>query len=394
MEVLHALREVSFTMRSGESVALLGHNGCGKSTLLKAIAGVVRVDPSRLQTVGRIAPMIELGAGFDGELSGRENIILSCMILGLTRAEALSMMDAIIEFSELSQFIDMPVKNYSSGMYARLGFACATAVKPDILLVDEVLAVGDANFGQKCLARIHELRESGTTIVLVSHDTNLVKRFCVRGLVLENGHLRFDGPIDAAVARHDSIMEDRRLHVLSAEEAVEARRLAKLAASVAVDSATVDPLPLVTMSFKLIQNQFEVSEVDLAQSFEIEVNLLIDHAERFKSAVSVGIGFNLPGGNRIGGCNNLQHGIKFDENAISQARKLSVRFQFKDGVPTLCAREYELVIGVHDEAVSRNIATRVAGSIRAKNSKQGINPDLDIIPIHKLLTDVVVESRI
>jgi ABC-type polysaccharide/polyol phosphate transport system ATPase subunit len=388
-EVLHALQNVSLEMRRGESVALLGHNGCGKSTLLKAIAGVIRVPESRLKTHGRIAPMIELGAGFDGELSGRENIVLSCMLLGLTREEAYAKMESIINFSELAQFIDMPVKNYSSGMYARLGFACATAVQPDILLVDEVLAVGDANFGDKCLSRIHALREAGTTIVLVSHDMNMVRRFCVRGIVLEGGVLRYDGPIDDAIKCHEAIMEERRLAVLSEEEAREARRLAKLHASVVDGGASgANALPLVTMSFELHQDGEVVRAVDLARAFAIHVMLLIDHPERFRSDVSVGIGINLPGGVRVGGCNNLQRGVQFEPGKIAGARKLMVRFAFDEGIPSLCARDYELVVGVHDEAISRNVATRSVGTMRTTNSVRGINPDTDVLAIHSHSTGV------
>ena len=385
---LHALSGVSFQIQTGESVALLGHNGCGKSTLLKAIAGVIRVQKQNLRTVGRIAPMIELGAGFDGELSGRENIILSCMILGLSPAEAYAKMDAIIEFSELKQFIDMPVKNYSSGMYARLGFACATAVHPDILLIDEVLAVGDANFGEKCLRRVHTLREAGTTIILVSHDMNLVRRFCVRGIVLESGHMRFDGNIDDAISAHESIMEERRLLALSAEEAAEARRLAKLAAHVASDPKDVDPLPLVTMSFRLIQDGEDVTEIDLAMAFEIEISLLIDHPEYFRSDISIGLGINLPGGLRIGGCNNLQLGFSCNHLNVRHSKKFNAKFIFERGIPTLSARDYELIIGVHDEAISRNVATRVAGIMHTRNSNLGINPDTDIVAIHQFVSNI------
>lgn len=388
-ELLCALQNVSFQMRRGESIALLGHNGCGKSTLLKAIAGVIRVPKAQLQTHGRIAPMIELGAGFDGELSGRENIVLSCMILGLTREEAFAKMEAIINFSELAQFIDMPVKNYSSGMYARLGFACATAVQPEILLVDEVLAVGDANFGEKCLSRIHALREAGTTIVLVSHDMNMVRRFCVRGIVLEGGVLRYDGSIDDAIRCHEAIMEERRLAVLSEEEAREARRLAKLYASVVAPSGSSgNSLPLVTMSFELVQDGGAVRSVDLARGFAIDIMLLVDHPERFRADVSVGIGINLPGGVRVGGCNNLQRGVQFESDRLMAARKLTVRFAFDEGIPSLCARDYELVVGVHDEAISRNVATRTVGTMPTTNSARGINSDTDVLAVHAHSTGV------
>ncbi|RZM17917.1 MAG: ABC transporter ATP-binding protein [Pedobacter sp.] len=171
---LQALNSIDLEVKKGESVAFIGHNGSGKSTMLKVLAGIiVPRKGSELLIRGRVAPMIELGTGFDGELSGMENIYLSCAIMGLTKSEVNAKIEDIIAFSELQDFIHMPVKNYSSGMQARLGFACTTAVDPDILLVDEVLAVGDSNFAKKCLERVRNLKAGGTTVVLVSHDPHV-----------------------------------------------------------------------------------------------------------------------------------------------------------------------------------------------------------------------------
>ena len=206
-ETLVALRNVDIEVRRGEAVALLGHNGSGKSTLLKVIAGIIDPPGADLQVTGRIAPMIELGAGFDPELSGVENIKLACMLMGLSKRETLNRLETIIDFSELREFIQMSLKNFSSGMQARLGFACATSVDPDLLLVDEVLSVGDSNFAKKCLGRIAALRSKGTTVILVSHDLPTVRAFCERGYVLDNGEVVFEGPIDAAVDRHRDIMD-------------------------------------------------------------------------------------------------------------------------------------------------------------------------------------------
>lgn len=205
-----AVDNVSFRLKRGESLALVGHNGSGKSTLLRAIAGVIPPDSrSRITVNGRIAPMIELGAGFDGELSGRENIYLSCLLLGLSRKEIDGLIEAIIDFSELRKFIDVPVKNYSSGMYARLGFACATAVKPDLIIVDEVLAVGDSNFSAKCLDRINHLRATGTSVLLVSHDETSVRQFCDRALVMNEGKAIYDGDVETALKLHEAVMVTR-----------------------------------------------------------------------------------------------------------------------------------------------------------------------------------------
>ena len=203
-----ALKNVSLEIYKGESVALLGHNGSGKSTLLKVIAGIIEPPNTSIVCNGRIAPMIELGAGFDPELSGYENVRLSCMIMGLTSSEVDARIEGIVKFADIHRFMNVPVKNYSSGMQARLGFACATAVEPDILLVDEVLSVGDSNFSKKCLSRIQELREKGTTVVLVSHSSDTVKQFCTRGYVLREGELMYNGSIDDAVYFHEKIMSE------------------------------------------------------------------------------------------------------------------------------------------------------------------------------------------
>ena len=207
-----AVDNVSFRLKRGESLALVGHNGSGKSTLLRAIAGVIpSAQKSSIVVSGRIAPMIELGAGFDGELSGRENIYLSCLILGLSYREIDGLVESIIDFSELRKFIDVPVKNYSSRMYARLGFACATAVKPDLIIVDEVLAVGDSNFSAKCLNRINQLRSSGTSVLLVSHDEGSVRQFCDRALVMNEGKAIFDGDVETALRLHRDVMAARAI---------------------------------------------------------------------------------------------------------------------------------------------------------------------------------------
>ena len=176
--------------------ALVGHNGSGKSTLLKTIAGVLMPTEGEVMVQGRISPMIELGAGFDPELSGRDNIYLNGALLGFSRKQMEGKFDRIVAFSELADFIDLPIKNYSSGMYARLGFAIAQDVEPDILIVDEVLAVGDERFQEKCKARIRDFRTAGITFCFVSHNYEAARELCPRAAVLHHGRLAFDGPID------------------------------------------------------------------------------------------------------------------------------------------------------------------------------------------------------
>ena len=201
-EMFWAVRHVSLEIEPGEAIALVGHNGSGKSTLLKTIAGVLMPDEGEVLVQGRISPMIELGAGFDPELSGRDNIFLNGALLGFSRKQMEGKFDRIVAFSELDDFIDMPIKNYSSGMYARLGFAIAQDVEPDILIVDEVLAVGDERFQEKCKARIRDFRSAGITFCFVSHNYEAARELCPRAAVLHHGRLAFDGPIGQAWERY------------------------------------------------------------------------------------------------------------------------------------------------------------------------------------------------
>jgi ABC-2 type transport system ATP-binding protein len=194
-----ALDDVSFSVQQGESIGLMGLNGSGKSTLLKLINGVMRPDSGRVLTRGRIAGLIATGAGFHPQLTGRENIFLNAAILGMTEKETKAKFDNIIEFADIGKFLDTPVGHYSSGMFARLGFAVAVHTESDIFLVDEVLAVGDKPFKKKCLARMQEIRDEGRTLFYVSHAAGSVRKMCERVLVLENGKLAFDGPTDEGI---------------------------------------------------------------------------------------------------------------------------------------------------------------------------------------------------
>ena len=184
-----ALNDISFSVEKGDSIALIGKNGSGKSTLLKIISGVMRQTRGSVIVNGSIAPLIELGAGFDMELTARENIYLNGAVLGFNRRFMDSKFSDIVEFSELSEFVDVPIKNFSSGMIARLGFSIATVVKADILIVDEVLAVGDYRFQQKCMERISELMAEGTTLLFVSHSPEQVKALCSKAAWLDRGNL-------------------------------------------------------------------------------------------------------------------------------------------------------------------------------------------------------------
>ncbi|GAB6983903.1 ABC transporter ATP-binding protein [Nocardioides pyridinolyticus] len=195
----NALDGVSFTVEQGESIGLMGLNGSGKSTLLKLINGVMRPDGGEVLTRGRIAGLIATGAGFHPQLTGRENIFLNAAVLGMSEAETKRKFDDIIEFADIGKFLDTQVGHYSSGMFARLGFSVAIHVDSDIFLADEVLAVGDKPFKQKCLQKMQEIRDGGRTLFYVSHAPGSVRRMCDRVLVLEQGKLAFDGPVDEGI---------------------------------------------------------------------------------------------------------------------------------------------------------------------------------------------------
>ncbi|MFB3904385.1 MAG: ABC transporter ATP-binding protein [Acidobacteriota bacterium] len=209
-EVLKALDDVSFYLRRGESLALVGPNGAGKTTILKLLARITRPSSGNIKVHGRLSALIELGAGFHPDLTGAENVYLNGAILGLTKAEISRRYDAIVEFSELERFMQTPLKRYSSGMVVRLGFAVASCVAPELLLVDEVLAVGDVSFRQKCLNRITQLLAEGTSIIFVSHNLWLVQAVCKSALYLEAGKVKMLGPTAEVVAAYEEDLHRKR----------------------------------------------------------------------------------------------------------------------------------------------------------------------------------------
>lgn len=206
VQVFDALKNVSVEVRDGEVLGIIGRNGSGKSTLLKMIAGVYKPTLGAVRVTGTVAALIELGAGFHPDLTGRENIVLNGLLLGLTRREIVACEERIIEFAELGDFIDSPVKQYSSGMFMRLAFSIATEVDPEILLVDEILAVGDAEFNVKCDQRIDEFRRLGKTIVLVTHNTGAIRRLCSRVILLDHGELLADGIPEHVLSHYEGLV--------------------------------------------------------------------------------------------------------------------------------------------------------------------------------------------
>lgn len=204
-----ALRDISFEIRHGETVGFVGNNGAGKSTTLGLMAGVLKPTAGNVTVNGTISPLLELGGGFHPDLSGRENILLNGVLLGLTRIEVGRKTDEIIEFSELLEFIDQPIRTYSSGMLARLGFSVMAHLEPDILLVDEVLAVGDMNFQRKCIDKMEEFKRSGVTIVLVSHSMDSISMICDRVIWIEGHRINMEGSCQDVVPAYVSAQEQR-----------------------------------------------------------------------------------------------------------------------------------------------------------------------------------------
>ena len=203
---VRALDDVSLHVEPGDTVGIVGRNGAGKSSTLRVLAGIIPLDAGRVAIGGQVVSLLELGAGFGRDFSGRENILLNGALHGLTKLEIEARMSDVIEFSELGDFIDVPVKTYSSGMFVRLGFAIAAHLDADVLLIDEVLAVGDEAFQRKCEERIAEQVAAGATLVLVSHDASLVERTCQRVVVLDGGHVAFDGPTSDGMPFYHRLM--------------------------------------------------------------------------------------------------------------------------------------------------------------------------------------------
>jgi lipopolysaccharide transport system ATP-binding protein len=211
METFWALEDVSFEVKEGEVVGIIGRNGAGKSTLLKILSRITEPTRGRADIFGRVGALLEVGTGFHPELTGRENIFLSGAILGMRKSEIARQFDAIVDFAEVEQFIDTPTKRYSSGMYTRLAFAVAAHLEPEILLVDEVLAVGDAAFQKKCLGKMEQVSGEGRTVFFVSHNTQAVRQLCTRGILLEHGRVAADGPTDSTLAVYNQKLRELRV---------------------------------------------------------------------------------------------------------------------------------------------------------------------------------------
>lgn len=385
-QVLEALKNVSVSISKGESVAFLGHNGSGKSTLLKVIAGIILPLKGTVNASGRVAPMIELGAGFDPELSGRENVFLSCMLMGLEHHDIAQRYERIVQFAELENYMHLPLKNYSSGMQARLGFACATTVDPDILLVDEVLSVGDANFARKCLARITDLKQKGTTIVLVSHDENTVRVFCQRALVLREGNVLFDGPVAEALALHHQILDEIYLAQLNEDVRRERERKRALEGNVGSNStgAGLRTLPRAHALATTRQESSPAGSLDVSKPFEITLSISLSNANEAIGDINIGFGVNTLDNRRLFGRNLRELGCSLPRGAdFANGGERLFTFAFPRGLPFLSTGAYVLVVGVLDTNDTRSLCEFTPQEFVATNPDAPNNFDGDLIDCRK-----------
>lgn len=252
IETQHALKDISFEVKQGEFFGILGRNGSGKSTLLKILAEIYRPTSGSVQIQGKLVPFIELGVGFNPELTGRENVYLSAALSGFSRAEVDEMYDDIVQFAELEDFMDQKLKNYSSGMQVRLAFSVATRSKADILLIDEVLAVGDADFQRKCFDYFKSLKKSGVTVVFVSHDMNAVREYCDRAILIEKSELIESGTSDKVAGTYTRLFTPTEADHMDTSKAVRS-------GDGRVKFQEIEPLPLVTDRDETIKLSAEAS---------------------------------------------------------------------------------------------------------------------------------------
>jgi ABC-type polysaccharide/polyol phosphate transport system ATPase subunit len=372
-----ALDNVSIKVAKGEAVALIGHNGSGKSTLLRVLAGIIEPEGATVKTYGRIAPMIELGAGFDHELSGTENIYLSCTLMGLSDAEITERLPEIVRFAELEEFIDMPFKNFSSGMQARLGFACATAVDPDIILADEVLAVGDSNFAKKCLLKIDALRQKGAALILVSHDPGAVRTFCKRAYVFERGVLYFHGSTEEALNFNNEIM-DRRF-----KDNLSARPVAQLVEELPrpLPEAELRLPEISNLELILKQDNEEMQGIQTDKPFILDISFHLTKVKEIQGELTIGFAVISDTGLRIFGGNNLTFGNKIKVQPTDHPQKISASIDFPEGLKELNSGTHNLVLGIHDADFSRTIFCEVIRRVAFFNPLDTINQDRDLLTI-------------
>lgn len=387
-----ALHNVNIEVQKGECVGLIGHNGSGKSTLLRVIAGVYQCQGASISINGTVAPMIELGAGFDSELSGYENIFLSCSLMGKSKTQIHKILGDIISFAELEDSIHQPFKNYSSGMQARLGFACATAIDPDLLLVDEVLAVGDSNFSKKCLNKIRQLKNNGTSIVLVSHDENTVKEFCSRGYVFEHGEIKFEGAIFDCYEVYHRLMKERELAYLSTIDKRKYFENIEREKKLESDRKNgAEKKPDLKIRTSIIQDlRLDNEPIRLDRPFSLKISLYCKDTHLFKQHISVGFAIHIKASVRIGGLNTAQAFRWLEKSDFKEDVENHFLFHFEDGIKHISSNQFTLLVGVHDEKISRELFLGFTSEFEGFNPLHPVNEFGDIIPFleHVTLQDL------
>ena len=371
--VTKALGGVSLSARRGECVALIGHNGCGKSTFLKVMAGILTPTSGTIQAVGRVAPLIELGAGFDPELTGRENVYLSCSLMGLTRKEIEDRIGGIEEFAELGHFFEAPVKTYSSGMYMRLGFACTTAIDADLLLIDEILAVGDENFQKKCMRRMYETREKGVTTILVTHDLGTVERLADRAILLNHGQLLSDGKPAETILAYHRLLEEERLAKIPAAERREQERRERLKTNDANVQLAAPGSARILSARAVGPDPF--SPLIAGKPWSIILDIEVDLP--FSEPPVVGFAVNTTSGLRVFGGNTTNAPPLTDLGRLKSRGVHTVSFGFEQ--QPLASGRYALVAAIHSDKLDRTIEIRVAQTFDVVDPGDPHNFDHDMI---------------
>lgn len=380
---VHALKDFSAEIGRGECVGIIGHNGSGKSTLLKTIAEVIEPSSGLLQVNGSVVPLIELGAGFDPELTGRENIFLNCSLLGLTRQEIRSLIPKIIDFSELEDVIDAPVKTYSSGMYMRLGFACSTVMHADIILIDEILAVGDLNFQKKCMDRLNKLKESGSTIVIVSHDMSTLRNIAERMIIIDRGEKAFDGAIEAGVDVYADIMEKKILQKMTSEEKSEYIRKQKL-------SMSYQPKKM-GEQVEILEAAFNGGAALIASGEDLTLTISLVVKEDLEQSPTIGFALmSHPKKVRIMGLNS-KLARQMRKTGITSKGHYTVSFSIE--ALQLATGEYTVLAAVHNPNLTRTLDIKEFEVFRIVNDADEHNFDGDLLASRDIVRECTIQAH-
>jgi len=387
-DVHRALKGIDLEVQRGEFVAILGHNGSGKSTLLKVLCGILPPSQGKVHTRGVCVPLIELGAGFDPELTGRENIFLSLGLLGLSKKEIEGYIPAIEDFSELGSFLDMPIKTYSSGMHMRLGFACSVCIEADVLLIDEILAVGDENFQKKCFNRMNQIRASGTTMILVSHDANVAQQLADRVIILDKGEKIFDGSPTQGVRSYHELMarklEDAKPDHVKAEEE-------RVRALIANDGRPTGNEANLRKTLLVSQDGYTIlyPEDDAVLSIEFEVTRSLPQNP------CVGFAIHTIGQYPIrilGGNTQILH----DTSNLRDCRLPGIyTATFNLKFLNLAAGTYRLITAIHTHNLDRTLdINNSALDFEIASREDPHNFDKDLVSVHSLVKKVEIIHRL